>query len=251
MYSRTVLLALSALGFCTAANADLYDVTLEEYGAGKRQRVAANGQLAWDENSGTETFYNVRANEHVWLEAGSDTRIYTHCVEIYQSVVLGDSYLFESTGIENVPQRNSWPGEMGAIRAELVSDLYANYANPLTGQVVAGGIPSATIDDYGAAFQLMLWEITHENFSADSAAGMAEQISFDMGAIQSQADASVNLVLQDMIDILNDGVIDIVALEGWTNETAQDQSRMVIPGAGTLFGLGMLTPLTRRRRRNS
>ena len=68
---------------------------------------------------------------------------------------------------------------------------------------------------------------------------MAEQISFDMGAIQSQADASVILVLQDMIDILNDGVIDIVALEG-TNETAQDQSRMVIRSRHPVWP-GMLT----------
>ena len=254
MYSRTLLLALSALGICTTAHADLYDVTLVGYGAGKRQLVAANGQLSWDENSGTETFYNVRAIEHIWLEEGapsSGPQIYSHCVEIYQSVVLGDDYLFESTAIENVPQRNSWPGAMGAVRAELVSDLYANYVDPLTGAVVEGDIASATLNDYGAAFQIMLWEITHENFSADTAAGMAAQISFDMGAIQSQADTSVNLVLDDMRATLNDGIFDIVALEGWTNEFAQDQSRLVIPGAGTLFGLGLMTPITRRRRRNS
>ena len=252
MNRRNVLLALCALGCGFSAHADVYDVTLESYGAGKRQLVSANGSYTWDESTGAEQFYNVRANEHIWLESdGSMAQpIITHCVEIYQSVVLGDDYMFDVTSIEDVPQRPGWPSEMGAVRAELVSDLYANYISPYTGGVYELGLGS--IDDYGAAFQIMLWEITHENFSAETASGMAAQISFDMGAIQSQADESVQLVLDDMFATLNDGFFEVVDLEGWTNPDAQDQSRLVlIPGAGTLATLALGVPLTRRRRRRA
>lgn len=252
MNRRTVLLALSALGFCATTHAELYDVFLDSYGAGKRQLVAANGSYAWDFSSGEEQFYNVRATEFEWTTAGgSEVMYYTHCVEIYQSVVAGEEYIFEGTAIENVPQRNGWPGEMGAVRAQLVEDLYSNYINPLNGAVYVTGIaPGLDINDYGAAFQIMLWELTHENFSADTAEGMATQISFQTGAIQSDADASVGLILEDMFLTLNDGFLDSADLQGWTNEFAQDQSRLVIPGAGTLFGLSLLTPAYRRRRRN-
>lgn len=248
---RTVLLALTALGCCVSAHAEIYDVTMEPYGAGKRQLVSANGSYAWDFTSGDEVYYNVRAVEHLWLEEGALDPIYTHCVEIYQSVDPGNQYSFESTAIENVPQRDGWPGEMGAVRAQLVEDLYANYINPLTGGVYETGIdPGLDINDYGAAFQIMLWEITHENFSSGADAfEMAAQISFDMGAIQSEADSSVLTVLSNMFATLNDGALDSANLEGWTNPSAQDQSRLVIPGAGTLAGLAIMLPMTRRRRR--
>ena len=254
MNRRNVLLALTALGCCAAAHAELYDVTMESYGAGKRQLVSANGSYAWDFSSGDEVFYNVRAVEHRWLEEGALDPIYTHCVEIYQSVVLETQYTFESTAIENVPQRpnSSWPGEMGAVRAQLVEDLYANYIDSSTGGVYSTDIePGLDLDDYGAAFQLMLWEITHENFAEGAdASEMASQISFDLGAIQSDADSSVLTVLNNMFATLNDGAFDSANLEGWTNPSAQDQSRLiVVPGAGTLAGLAFMIPMTRRRRR--
>ena len=253
MNSRTVLLALSALGICTTAQAEIYDVVLSSYGAGKRQLVAATGQLQWNETTGDETFYNVRATEHEWINLGEGPSMYyTHCVEIYQSVVADEQYLFEGTAIENVPQGNGWPGEMGATRALLVQDLYANYVDPLTGKVEADPGAGFDINDYAAAFQIMLWELTHENFAEGaSASEMATQISFETGAIQSEADDSVDTILDEMFETLNDGLFELANLEGWTNPDAQDQSRLVIPGAGTLFGLGLLTPLTRRRRRNA
>ncbi|OUU90420.1 MAG: hypothetical protein CBC35_11830 [Planctomycetes bacterium TMED75] len=245
-------MALAALGCCIPAHAELYEVTMEPYGAGKRQLVSANGSFAWDFSSGSEVFYNVRAVEHLWVEEGALDPIYTHCVEIYQSVVPGNEYSFQTTAIENIPERDSWPGPMGEQRAKLVEDLYANYVDPLTGGVYDTGLGSGVdLDDYAAAFQLMLWEITHENFAEGADAfEMATQISFDFGAIQSEADSSVFTVLDNMFLTLNDGFLDSANLEGWTNPDAQDQSRLVIPGAGTLTGLAFMIPMTRRRRRS-
>ena len=254
MNSRTVLLALSALGVCASAQADLFlDLELASYGAGSRQQVSANSNLLYDESTGSETFYNVLATEHVWdnLITGQ-TGIISHCVEIYQSVSLNEVYEFGVVPLTDVPQTGgSWPGEMGEQRAILVRDLYANYVDPLTGGVYDAG---AVTNDYAAAFQVMLWEITHERFTADTASGMAAQIFVDFGAIQWQTnnEDSVGVILEEMKAVLNDGAFASVDVEGWTNPTAQDQSALIpIPGPATLIALGIASPFFGRRRRQS
>ena len=252
MKRRLSFIALTALGLAAASHADLYPVVLDSYGAGKRQLVSANSQFGWDFSSGTEQFYNVRALEHNWIDTISGEEYVTHCVEIYQGVTLDESYDFTGTLIADVPQTGgSWPGVMGIERAILVQDLYANYASASNGAVIDTGIdPSLDIDDYGAAFQLMLWEITHENFSATSATDIAQQITFDLGAIQANADLGVQAVLDDMFATLNDGVFDSAELEGWADPFAQDQTRL-IPAPGVMVALGLALPISGRRRRRT
>lgn len=259
MKTRNVVIALSALCCSSPLLADLAgtaeDVTLANYGAGSYQSVAVKGSNSWNVATGNENFYNLRAFEHEWAWNGSpseSTSYITHCVEIYQSVSVGSNYMFEVVPVQDVPERpnSGWPGNMGDERARLMRDLYADWANPATGGVYGS---AGDRDAIASAFQLMIWEITHENFSAETAENMVDQISFDLGAIQRQFDGgiedTVGFYLTEMTTTLSDGPLQYADLVGWTEDSAQDQSRYV-PAPGVLMALASGLMMTGRRRRD-
>ena len=236
-------------------HADVQNVTLVQLGAGSFQRVAVKGANTWNTTSGDENFYNLRTFEHEWVFNDGDNEessYITHCVEIYQGVSVGADYLYESVAIESVPERpnSGWPGNMGEERARLLRDLYAGWANPSTGGV--NGSESER-DAIASAFQLMVWEITHENFDAVVAEDMVGQITFEFGAIQRQFDGSGQDVVGDyvtqMIASLSDGPLQDAELVGWTEENAQDQARY-IPAPGVMMTLAGGLAFSRRRRRS-
>jgi hypothetical protein len=254
--TRNVVIALSALCCSSSLVADVFeDVTLASYGAGSLQSVAVKAANDWDVATGQENFYNFRTFEHewVWNDSSNQSSSYiTHCVEIFQGVSVGSDYIFEVVPVEDVPERpnSSWPGSMGDERARLMRDLYADWANPSTGGVNGS---AGERDSIASAFQLMIWEITHENFSAVNAEGMIDQISFDLGAIQRQfVGSSQDMVgdyLEQMMESLSDGPLKDADLVGWSESSAQDQSRYV-PSPGVLLALAGGIGLAGRRRRN-
>ena len=165
-------------------------------------RLPIKGANDWNVATGQENFYNLRAFEHEWTwnDSSNQSASYiTHCVEIFQSVSVGSDYVFEVVAIEDVPERpnSGWPGNMGDERARLMRDLYADWANPATGGVNGS---AGERDSIASAFQLMIWEITHENFSAVTAEGMVDQISFDLGAIQREFVGSTQDMVGDYLD---------------------------------------------------
>jgi hypothetical protein len=234
--------------------ADVENVTLAQLGAGSYQSVAVKGANNWDAISGEEIFYNLRTFEHEWVfdgDSNDDSSYITHCVEIYQGVSVGADYTYEVVAIESVPERpnGNWPGNMGEERARLLRDLYVDWANPVTGGVNGS---ASDRDAIASAFQLMVWEITHENFDATFAEDMVGQITFDLGAIQRQFEGSGQDIVGDYITqmtaSLSDGPLEYAELIGWTEESAQDQARYV-PAPGVLIALaGGLITCTRRRR---
>ena len=234
--------------------AELENVTLAQLGAGSYQHVAVKGANNWNATSGDEIFYNLRTFEHEWVfndGADEDSSYITHCVEIYQGVTVGADYMYEVAAIESVPERpnSNWPGNMGEERARLLRDLYVDWANPVTGGVNGS---ESDRDAIASAFQLMVWEITHENFDASLAEDMVGQITFDLGAIQRQFDGSGQDIVGDYISqmtaSLSDGPLEYAELVGWTEESAQDQARYV-PAPGVLVALaGGLVACGRRRR---
>ncbi len=252
--TRNAVIALSALCCSSVLHADVEDVTLAQLGAGSFQMVAVKKSNSWDVATGLENFYNLRAFEHEWVftdGANEESSFITHCVEIYQGVTVGASYMFDVVAVESVPERpnGGWPGNMGDERARLLRDLYADWANPASGGV-NGSVSDR--DDIASAFQLMVWEITHENFSAELAEDMVDQISFDLGAIQREFDGSsqdaVGNYLTQMTASLSDGPLQFADLVGWTEGSAQDQSRFVPGPAGVMALAGGLVALGRRRR---
>jgi hypothetical protein len=251
---RNVVIALSALCCSSVIHADIENVTLAQLGAGSYQNVAVKGANNWNAVSGDEIFYNLRTFEHEWVfndGASEDSSFITHCVEIYQGVTVGAEYMYDVVAIENVPERpnGGWPGNMGEERARLLRDLYAGWANPNTGGVNGS---ASDRDAIASAFQLMVWEITHENFEAVLAEDMVSQISFELGAIQRKfVGAGQDMVgdyVTQMTASLSDGPLEFADLVGWTEESAQDQARF-IPAPGVLLAMaGGLAIFGRRRR---
>ena len=103
------------------------------------------------------------------------------------------------------------------------------------------------MNDAATAFQILIWEITHEQFSAQDADGMIAQIDLELGALQWNSDsANITNYANAMIDSL--GEFRDADLIGLTNPEAQDQVSM-IPAPGCLFLLSLSAIETRRTRR--
>ena len=245
MNKKTVCLAPVALLLTCATHADLV-VQLDGYGYGGYQNVAVNAQYEWDAHTGTEQYYNLRTFEHYWSSESSDEVYLTHCIQIYRGVDLGGIYDFDVVDIQDAPNSPPWPGEMGDVRATLLRDLYSRWVDPSRGGIYGG----TGADARASAFQLVAWEITHENFTAKTAADMLTQISFDFGAIQWQSDGGmVKDYVFDMVSTLGEGGWLYSDLDGWTSNDSQDQSRYVpAPAVLSMFGMGF-SGLIRRRRR--
>lgn len=227
-----------------SSHADLV-VQLDGYGYGGYEQVAVNAQFDWDEHTGTEHYYNLRTFEHYWTDDVGETYL-THCIQIYSGVDVGGIYDFDVVDIEDAPNSPPWPGAMGEARADLLRDLYARWVDPSRGGVYAG----TDADARASAFQLVAWEITHENFTATTSDDMLAQMSFEFGAIQGQFDGgAVEGYVFDMVSSLGEGGWLYTDLDGWTNSESQDQSRYV-PTPAVLSALAMgFAGMTRRRRR--
>ena len=107
------------------------------------------------------------------------------------------------------------------------------------------------MNDAATAFQILIWEITHERFSAEDATGMIAQIDLGIGALQWNSDSTaISAFATAMIDSLGDGGFQDADLLGLTNPDAQDQISMIpAPGALFLVSLSALGTPARRRRR--
>lgn len=245
---NNVIWPLMALAVTSAANADTLNLELDSYAYGSSQMISLNGSYDWDETTGSEIFYNNKAYQHHWTDTSSGSMMITYCLQLYQGVDLGGTYDFTCTDIADSPSSPPFPGPMGEQRAILLQDLYARWADPLT-----AGLPmiQSEMDDAATAFQILIWEITHERFSANDATGMIGQIDLQLGALQWNSNSSaISDFANAMIDSLGDGGFREADLLGLTNPDAQDQLSMIpAPGALFLVSLSALGTPARRRRR--
>jgi len=125
-----------------------------------------------------------------------------------------------------------------------VRDLFARWINASNGNV--NGVP-ADRDAKSAAFQIVLWELTHENFTANSPQGVLAQMSLTTGAFRASITGATADWYGSIVQSLGVGGFQSTAIEGLTSSLAQDQLRLVpAPAAFALIGLGGL--LNRRRR---
>lgn len=239
---------LVTLAATSAASADTVTLDLDSYAFGSSQMISVNGSYEWDETTGSEIFYNNKAYQHHWTDTSDGSSMITYCLQLYQGVDLGGTYDFTITDIEDSPSSPPFPGPMGAQRAILLQDLYARWADPLT-----AGLPmiQSEMDNAATAFQILIWEITHERFSAEDASGMIAQIDLDLGALQWNSNsAEITGFLNAMVDSLGDGGFREAELVGLTNPNAQDQLSMIpAPGGLALVSLTALGAPARRRRR--
>ena len=233
------------------------DLTLELQGTafGSRQQVAYNTSNLWDETSSSDTFYQLKTVQYIWrdLDGSIPGDIQTYCLQLYQGVDIGSTYDYAITPIEDSPTSPPSPGPMGDQRARIIQDLYARNIDP-----VHGGIVNTTEGDVVAsALQMVIWEITHERFTATTAAGMVNQMALDMGAFQwngqgnqsPEIEDEIALAATEMISTLGMGGFQTAALVGLTNPEAQDQVMQIPAPAAAFLLTGLLAGGARRRRR--
>ena len=247
----TAVLIASAMTFPAAADLTLQ---LDGYAFGSMQQVAYNTSKLWDASSSGNTFYQLGTRQYVWsdLDGGISGDIQTYCLQVYQSVTVGDTYSYQLAPISESPSSPPSPGPMGIERARVLQDLYARNIDP-----VHGGIIDMTDGDVVAsALQMVIWEITNERFTATTAAGMVTQMTLELGAFQwngqgdqsSEVQEQIGVVASEMISALGVGGFLTADIAGLTNPDAQDQVFQIPAPAGVCILSGLLAGAARRRR---
>jgi len=230
---------LGSLCAVTAASATNMTLTFQGYGLNGVNRVSYNASRAWN-TRGPANFSNIVCGVHNFSSASGRSRE-TFCTQLFEGVTAGNTYTFAIVAPENVPDEPGSPGNMGPVKATLIQDLYKRYYRFIDTAVEA------------SAFQLALYEITHENITAPDASGAVSQLSLEKGAFQSQQSGSSGYnAAAAMLASLGVGGFGTIGnnLLGLTNPTAQDQLLVVPIGApAILAGLGLVgVGLLRRRK---
>lgn len=177
--------------------------------------------------------------------------VQTFCIQLREDISGGDTVNFDLVSIENLPdQPPLLPGPLGAERAVVMRDLFSRYYGEVASKT------GNAANRWAAAFQIAVWEISHELWADDRD---AEDFVDDLGAGRGIAefDASetvMNLADAMLADLGDGGFLNTVDLIGLTNPHYQDQimvleSTTVVPGIGSLAILGGVGAIRRRRRR--
>jgi hypothetical protein len=236
-------LALTIAAAATAsASADQWNLTFT--GMGPHQVVGVNFGAARAYNAGpVNSFSNLYTGRMNWTGPGS--RSYsTFCTQINEYVNFGQTVQFTPTSPTNVPDGPGSPGPMGDVKSALLQDLYARHYNSVAGSNDA---------NLNAAFQLAVWEITHENLTADDAASAVSQLNVGLGALQANSTSgTVFNLANSLLASLggeDDGYRTFGGLLGLTNLQYQDQLVVVpVPAALGLAAAGLAGVIGVRRR---
>jgi len=233
-------LALSAaLAVSAAASASTLTMTYLGRGQAVTTGVAYNSTLSWNARL-SGSFETIAVGPQRFSVYGQE-RV-TFCTQIFEGVTAGQQYTFDVVAPSQVPEANdptNSPGPMGEIKATLVGDLYRRYY---------AGLSSAA--QFGA-FQIALYEITHENLDASTAAAAVSQLSLNMGAFQASKTGGAYAAASSMLASLGQGGFRTMGsdLAGLMNSSAQDQLLVVPIGApAVLAGLGLVGVGLMRRR---
>ena len=231
----TKLASVAAICFSAAASAD---VTWTYLGTGLSQNAGLNygASRAFDARA-VSSFSNINVGQHLF-EVWGTTRT-TFCVQLFEGVTVGGGYNFAQVDVSAVPDAPPAPGPMGVIKASLMQDLYRRFYSDVDTSLEA------------SAFQLAIYEISHENLTASTAEGALAQLNLSLGAFQTSASSAAFASAAAMLASLGNGGFGSVGanLRGLTNPTAQDQLLLVPIGApAILAGLGLLGVGIMRRR---
>ncbi len=252
--SAAVRVAAIAAAFGTVAGAaqGSFVATLGAYGPGEFARCGYRASLSWDSTTSV-TQYNIRAFQHEFLAdsggdalaGGASDPLRSWCVEVYQSVVVGQTYDFAVVPVESVPT-NGAPGPMGLVRANVVRDLFARWIDASTGFVVGD---AADRNAKSAAFQLVVWEITHENFGMTDEAGLVSRMSLGTGAFRSTPSDAARGWYDVIQQSLGANGFQFSTVQGLAHPTAQDQIFTPVPGPAAVGLFAIFGATARRRRR--
>ena len=173
-----------------------------------------------------------------------NTGIETFCIQLREFAPMNPVQAFEVVELEAVPDSPPLPGQMGELRATLIRDLYARWYVTMNEQV---GLSAA---NHAAAFQMCIWELTHQESNALTATDLAKDMNILEGNARFDSTLETNEVAMSMLLSLGGGkdeFNDFQGLVGLTNPLLQDQLT-VVPGAPGLAMLAGMTMGLRRRR---
>lgn len=241
-YATTAVLATAPMWCAAAASGDV-TATLEQYASGTQERVNLSPNAGWNA-SNSVWYFSSGAYQHAFSSTdGGNFRAW--CTEYSQGIPLGWSGTFAVSGIEGAPLGGRAADATTPVRSSLMQDLFARWIDAETAAVRGAG---SDANAASAAFQLLVWEIAHENFSTTSVETALPRISLDLGAFRSAASTSTRSWFDAMSSSLGSGGWRASQLEVLTNATAQDQIRLV-PGPGVAATLLLAGSLGLRRRR--
>ncbi len=232
--ARSVSACLAAGILASSADA-AFVASLVARTEGRVESCGHSAQLAWD-SAGSVTMHARGAFQHDF-EDGEGTPFQSWALELGPALDGGAMYLFE--------QRTLAASGLGGVRAALLSDLFARWIDPATNRVVG---PHASRTTISAAFQLVIWEIAHENLGTDDASVARGRMTLGLGAFQADASTATASAFTEIVGSLGAGGLLGGGLEVLANPVAQDQIRAV-PAPGAAFALlaAMVAPLRRRR----
>lgn len=234
--------ASAAAVMVSSASADTcWTLTYNGYGLNQFVGVSYDAGKDWD-GAAAASYSNIKAGQHLFSGLGNNFSNY--CVQLFEGMPSNPptaEWCIEA--VENIPDQPPAPGPMGSLKATLVQDLYARFHY---------SVQNSNDSTQTAAFQVVLWELTHENFDAANAAAALAQIDLSLGAFQmSGSNVDVFDAANDMIQALGDGGFLSLGsnLFGLTNLQYQDMLVVVpIPAPVLLAGLGLIGAVVMRRR---
>jgi hypothetical protein len=237
--------AALAVVVAQGAQASNWSMTFTGYGLNQTVGVRFNNSESFDSANANSGFAGLKAGQHNFTVFGKTYSNY--CVQIFEPIgAVGSTDVWCTADLASVPDAPPGPGPMGAIKAALMQDLYARFHETVKNSGDA---------TQHAAFQVLVWEISHEKITAADAASAIAQLSLIAGALQINEEslvganvfAAANLMLAQLgvggFRSLGDNLF------GLTNEVKQDQLVVVpIPAPALLAGLGLLGVGILRRR---
>ena len=209
-------------------------------------RYNYDASRSWDAAATGADYFGLAGVNSFQNENGGIFR--TFCVEMNEGFV-DDPIIYTVTELANVPEELPSPG-MSEARQTLMKDLYARFYDDT--QYEPGVNNWGEAADAASAFQLVVWEISHENFGSETDAVSAQtEMNISVGAmsITDTYSAEVATIAADMIaDLGGGGFRAYSKLLGLTNPNNQDMLIVVpSPAIAALAGLGLVGMRRRRR----
>ena len=247
----TGLVAAATISSNVSAGLEVGDViTVSRLGASPSHAIRYNydASRSWnDAATGSDYFGLAGVNSFAFISGGYGN-IKTFCVEMNEGFV-DDPIVYTVTDIANVPE-HAPPAGMSEAKQALMKDLFARYYDVVMN--LPAGSDWAVRENYAAAFQLAIWEISHENLTSDTdASAVLGELDITTGAMAftDTFNYETAVLAGSMLSSLGDGgFINYYKLRGLTNPNNQDMLIVVpTPAIAGLAGLG-LAGMRRRRR---
>ena len=234
----------------TTASADNVTMTLDSMPNFETCSIALNMRMSWDSSESVSfSAPSIIAGERQWTNQYG-REVISYCIQLYQSATVGETIEYsQSRDLSSVPGVETAPGPMSGVQAGMVEDMYARFIDGRTGMLaentaLTDGFDYATAS---AAFQMVLWEISHEDITGTTLEEARDQLSMDLGAFRAaEASSATALIISSLGE---DGWESMNGLVGLSSATAQDQLMVVpLPAPMILAGIGLIGVAAVRRK---